>query len=151
MSGFFNEQPQIVAQASSPDVRGLNEAELAKSSGLSPLNLEGALYEASGRTDGISSPMLRDKALQGIGSLGAALEAELLRVAAWRKDIKKGWARPEKPSTAANNNNSNMMTVIADKVEIGNGNAVSSGGVVQRTTSLNSSSNNNGSNSPRFE
>lgn len=66
---------------------------------LAPLSLDTALAEASGRSEGLSSPVLREnKAFQGIGTLGAALEAELSRVAAWRQAKwearGKGWATP---------------------------------------------------------
>ena len=122
LAGFFNEQPQMMALATSPVARSpapgidVELAQLTAASGglgsgggggsrgdlaarnanlSTPISLDTALAEASGRSDGLSSPVLREKALQGIGTLGAALEAELSRVAAWRQakwEARKGWA-----------------------------------------------------------
>lgn len=131
LAGFFNEQPQIMAQfATSPsvgrspapgrDVELAQQLQLAAAAGgntggsngrfiLTPSSLDTALSEASGRSEGLSSPVLREnKALHGIGTLGAALEAELSRVAAWRQTKwearGKGWA------TQSLNNNGNSTT-----------------------------------------
>lgn len=80
-------QQQLAASAGGSDGRFVS----------TPLPLDTALSEASGRLEGLSSPVLREnRALQGIGTLGAALEAELSRVAAWRQTKwearGKGWA-----------------------------------------------------------
>ena len=67
-------------------------------SDLVPLTLETELADATGRSEGISSPVLREKAWQGIGSFGAALEAELSRVAGWQKakwESNKGWVKAQ--------------------------------------------------------
>jgi hypothetical protein len=119
LAGFFNEQPQMMALATSPSARspapGL-DIELAHQraaiSGsddgrhLAPLSLDAALAASSGRSEGLSSPVLREnKALQGIGTLGAALEAELTRVAAWRQAkwgaTRKGWTASESSGAVA--------------------------------------------------
>lgn len=132
LAGFFNEQPQMVALAASParspaaalDVERqalLGAGKAGGEDGIEPRALEAALGEASGRADGLSSPVFRDKALQGIGSLGATLEAELSRVAAWRQTRwggpGHGWVSPTQEEVAA-----------AEAAEAGGG---GSGGVPQ--------------------
>lgn len=69
LAGYFNEQPQLLASASSPTARSQLEMEAQpfKDSsgglGLSPAqqgSIADALVGATGRADGMSSPVFRD-------------------------------------------------------------------------------------------
>jgi hypothetical protein len=141
LAGFFNEQPQMMALATSPSARSpapgldieLAHQRAAISSGgggddgrhLAPLSLDAALAASSGRSEGLSSPVLREnKALQGIGTLGAALEAELTRVAAWRQAkwgaTRKGWTASEGSGAVATVREDNREPLImgnSDRIE----------------------------------
>ncbi len=139
LAGFFNEQPQMMALVTAPSARspapGGVDVELAHlhlaaaaadggdggRSSFTPLSRDKVsrdttLAEASGRSEGFSSPVLREKALHGIGTLGAALEAELSRVAAWRQakwEASKGWS----PRTATGGGTTSTAAISREETE----------------------------------